>query len=359
MTKHLEFSELNTSTRTVMVYTNIRFNPEQIFRSIYVTPLDPTSLPLTKKKKNVDKKRLKAPYGSIISLQKGHFIRGLDLRRGKKHWCAANCTPMEKKGDNMVKINTVVEELHTLHNDTKVIKYFCTECKRYYTLKQLGKITSFLNQTTIVISIENILLNIMMFKDNFKIAGCRSDTDASTAIELLWKHYISKVENGYTLTSGTEPRFVFQLVMRNVDFKLGFYVDRENLNRLMNEEKYSDLVYMSHCENTGQTNVNIKMYSKKPDDYQFDCLVFPDNEDFYYTKLSENPYNLKKRYKQNFTTFIVFSSSEIILSGRYESNMKKLYDFFIKEVGENKSFIEEKISEPGTDLLTHLRKMKK
>ena len=52
-----EYEDLKTSTRTVMVYTNISFDLKKIFESVKVTDIE---APLTKKKKNVDKKRLVA-----------------------------------------------------------------------------------------------------------------------------------------------------------------------------------------------------------------------------------------------------------------------------------------------------------
>ena len=254
-----DFDQLKTSTRTVMVYSNISFDLMKIFNNVHITPVD---TPLTKKKKNVDKKRLIAPYGSIISIQKGNLFRGIDIRKSKKHWCAANCGETVQRGKKIVKINTITEvPLLIEGTDIHEIKYYCSQCKKYYTLKQLKKITNFLNQVTIVLSIGSVILNIMMFKDNFKIAGCKEDNDAVEAAMILWQEYITRIHDGWTSRPQFEkedPRFLFRLVMRNVDFKLGFFIDRKALNMLMNSEKYSDRVFMSQCETTGHTNVNIK-----------------------------------------------------------------------------------------------------
>ena len=57
-----------------MVYSNIHFETERIFKSIPITHINP---PLTKKKKHIDKHKLSAPYGSIISSQHNVYIRGL------------------------------------------------------------------------------------------------------------------------------------------------------------------------------------------------------------------------------------------------------------------------------------------
>lgn len=342
-----------------MVYSNMLFNLSKIFKEVNITHVN---TPLTKKKKNVDKKRLVAPYGTIISIQKGNQYRGIDSRKTAKHWCAANCREVTQKGNKTVKVNTIVESPSLIEGtDIYEIKYFCTQCKTYYTLKQLKKITNFLNQVTIVLSIGSVLLNIMMFKDNFKIAGCKNDKDAKEATLILWQDFVNRIENGWEIRpqfSGEHPTFIFRLVMRNVDFKLGFFIDRKALNKLMNSKKYTGRIFMSQCETTGHTNVNIKMYTQEPEGYKYECLVAPLDEEPYLSELENNPYKAKKTNKKEYTTFIVFSSSEIILSGRYEERMKDDYEFFVSEVFENRKLIEEKIKEPDTDLLTFLKKSK-
>lgn len=352
-----EFEDLQTSTKTIMAYSNVTFNLAKIFRSVYITPVE---VPLTKKKKNVDKKRLSAPYGAVISVQKGIQFRGIDLRKSKKHWCASNCRQMVQKGKKKVRVNTVIEEPSLKEgSDIYENKYYCTSCNKYYSLRQLGIITNFLNQVTIVLSVGDVLLNVMIFKNNFKIAGCKNDDDAVEAVMILWQDYIRPIPKGWNIEEqfkDEDPRFVFRLVMRNVDFHLGFFIDRRALNKFMNSEKYSDYVFMSQCETTGHTNVNIKMYCHKPEGYKYDCLVFPEDEDPYFDELDKNPYKPKKPKKKRYTTFIVFSSSEIILSGRYDEDMKRNYEFFVTVIMENRKQIEENIKEPEMDLLTFLKK---
>lgn len=337
-----------------MVYTNMVFDLEKIFTNVPITKITP---PLTKKKKNVDKKKLSADYGSIINIQKGIRYRGVDIRKVKKHWCICTCRQIIKKGNKSVKVNTIIEKPILVEStDIYELRYYCTQCERYYKISELKKITNFLNQVTIVLSIGKVILNIMLFKDNFKIAGCKENNDAVEAAMILWEDYISKIPGAWKFKDDeTEQKFVFQLVMRNVDFKLGFFIDREALNVLMNSEEYSDKVFMSQCETTGHTNVNIKMYAIKPKDFEYDCLVYPEEGEVYITSLKENPYKIKKE-KKMYTTFIVFSSSEIILSGRYEKNMEDMYNFFVNEALKHRKDIEEKIVQPGTDLITHLKK---
>ncbi len=353
------FRDLKTSTRTIMVYTNIIFNHQSSFENIAITKID---VPLTKKKKNVDKKLLRAEYGSVISIQLGNKLRGINLRKRHSWWCCI-CQPMKETHDRVgvqskKKINTVVEKLF-FEDDTDIqtFKYYCESCKKYYNRKELdGIIPHFLNQMTVVISIGDIILNVMLFKNSFKIAGCKKNDDAIEATMILWEDNIRPL-NDFVVPKGEEPKFLFNLVMRNVDFRLGFAIDRQKLNSLMNSSRYSDIISMSQCETTSHTNVNIKMFTKKPEGFDYDCLVIPidTKKKAYFIKMKKNTYKSKKKKKKKYITFIVFSSSEVILSGRYEKNMEEMYKFFVAEVFKNKSAIEEKIEVPSVDLLTYLK----
>ena len=357
-----EFENLKTSTRTFMVYANMEFNLSEIFKHAEITEIE---VPLTKRKKNIDKKKLKAPKGTIISMQWTDYIRGIDTRKSRKHWCE-NCRLITQNGDKEVKILTVVEEVKpeddptiTYHSDLKKIHYFCTSCSRYYTAKELGKISHFLNQVTIVISIGDVLLNIMNFRNSLKIAGCKRDEDAYECTKILWENFYQKEAKIWTMIQeGDEhSKFVLRRVMRNVGFNLGFPIDLNKLNTLMNEERYNKYVDVSQRETTGHPNVNISMFSRRPVDFAYDVIVYSGNKIVHHMEtMKENPYEKKKETKAH-TTFIVFSSSQIILSGRYMAEMKTLYNFFINEVMSNKQNLEENLRKPGNDILSFLSSM--
>lgn len=379
-----DFKNLQTSTSTIMVYTNIIFEPRKIFETIKLTEID---VPLTKKQKNVDKKKLAAPYGAIISVLSQTHIRGVDLRKKKKRWCTV-CQPIEVVDGEPVKIITVTEELKPVPGtDIMAIMYYCSKCQKSYEPGELYKINHFLNQITIVISTgSQPLLNVMMFKDNLKFAGCKGMDDAVEGMMILWQDYIfSPKEVSYWFPGGEKPlkydfkkrekstplwrlkkgaenpRFVFETVMRNVGFKIGWPIERPALNALMNEEKYSSHVFMSQYESTGHTNVSVKMFSIKPKDFKYDCLVIPFNPSRkpQFIKLSDIPYKTEKKKKKDlqekYITFIAFSSSEIILSGRYDKNMEEMYNFFVRTIFSHRKKIEEKL---GDASITEIAKIK-
>ena len=134
----------------------------------------------------------------------------------------------------------------------------------------------------------------------------------------------------------------------------------------MNETQFSDKIALSQFEPTGQTNVNIKMFTSKPKNFTYDCLVYPLSEHSSSPKKcapsvcpcalldtnTETPYIIQvdklffKKVKdkpEKPMTFIVFSSSQTILSGKYDSNVKEQYQFFIKTLLKHKERIIERL----------------
>ncbi|MDB4769372.1 hypothetical protein OAG24_00255 [bacterium] len=246
--------------------------------------------------------------------------------------------------------------------DTRIIKYFCLKCEKYSTASDLKAINGFLNQITIILSIGEMLLNIMMFDNSIKIVGCKNDDDATIAVMILWEEYIQndpetwKYLPKYTSedirTERVYPEFIFNLVMRNIQNGLGFSLDREKLNELLNRVEYSDTIFMSQCETTGQTNVNLKMYAKKPDNFTYYCLYYKGGKN-YSKRVDECP-RIKIGKAEEYVTFIIFTSSKTILSGKYEENMREMYYYFTDIIFQNKEYITEKLSKPKSNIIDHL-----
>lgn len=307
-----KFDALQTSTETVMVYTNMVFDLEAIYKSFEVYELE--EVPLTKKRAHIDKKKIVAPRGSIVSLSYNGKVKGLDMRRDRPR-----CT-----------------------NST--IKYFLNEVMLELAVRpeESGR---------------SCLLNIMIFRDNFKIAGCNSFENVRDVIHFMWTHHLMKHPETWKLKPRggdsriEEVHFLTDVVMRNVGFNLGFFIDREKLNFMMNNPRYADKVYMSQYEPTAQTNVNIQLFpdTSKPPEYKVikynvgDTGIDPTS-----TSSMEvwrvNPYrSTTKKRKPPHVTLIVFSSSEIILSGNSEVSMRSAYNFFIDFIKANKEELEEKV----------------
>jgi len=291
MAEYKNFDELKTSTKTIMVYTNMNFNLTKLFHLI---PIVSVELPTTKKIKTKD---INVPFGQIFSVQNRSNTRGLDTR-----------TMNPKKPP---KIATPVK-----------------------------KIEHFLNQLSISLSLEDHHVHMMLFSDNIKIAGCRSDESAIMSIMILYKDYLKPLhEETFTLKQDqTKPLFIFDTVMRNVDFSLGFDIDREKMNNVLNLPEYKENIFLSQFETTEQKNVNMKIYSKKPRDFGYICYS-PEEDKIRKVKNSfHNPCDW-----QLYNSFLIFSSSKVILSGKYDKDMRDCYNFYIDIIKRHKNDVIEKI----------------
>ena len=297
------WESLSPSTQTIMVFSNISFHIDKIYEKICIVDIDTKYIEETKLK---TKKRLLdiLKHGDIISCQSKSQCRGLKFKK----------------------------------NNIKTEK----------------RMSYFRNEVSIEIYINNIILNLMVFNHCIKIAGCKYHHHSLEVIEIFWEKYLMNDNTFWNLenTSDKTVNFIFYPVMINYDFNLGFDINREKLNILMNDEKYSLKVFMSQYETTGHTNVNIKMVSE-PMQSEYDCIEYSKGQNglydlLYLTKTKDISYYKKKKNKKDYITFIVFSTSEVILSGKDNNTMKDAYCFFIDTIQQNKDMIKETIVKKNT-----------
>lgn len=308
-----EFEDLRIIMMTYMVYANVTFKVRDIFKQLKVE-LRRVDAPLTKKFQNVDRRKVRAPYGTIVSKRLGNEIDGLDLRNSRKK--APEINPMDK-----------------------------------LPRKKQKKIDYFRNEAMIVLFLDDYYVNIMLFKDRMKIAGCRKEDDAFEAVMLLWDHIkdMKSLEDddekvwSFSNPSDTEPEFLGDIACQNRGFRLGFKIDRQKLNVLMNSSRFKDFVLSSKYESTNRPNVNIKIQAAKPQHMCYNVLCMPEDEEPYFKLAKTNPYATKKAIKPS--TLIIFASSETILSGRYPDDLRKKYKKFIKAMDDYRDKIEMKCDE--------------
>jgi hypothetical protein len=356
------FKDIQVSTTTVMVYTNIHFNRKNIFPNISIAKID---VPLRKKTKKIDKKSLEAPYGAVLSVQQSDLFRGLHTC-GKKRWCKANCQLYRTKPSGAdVKVHTVVEDPWPVRNtDISMCRYYCTNCENYFTFSQLGIIPHFLNQITIIMALKRSMPNIMLFDDKIKIVGCKKIDEAIEAVTTLWYEHIMPISNSWTyivnpymISPRQKPHFMFDQVMKNGKFCFDFPIDREKVKNLMSKQKYKQDVDSAIFENTKMTCARVKMYTRLPQNFKYRCLVLPRNRKPYTIFVNDIPYFRKKtKGDPRVNTFIIFSSSQTILSGRYDEDMDRVYRFFCQEIIDHRNEIEEKINKPKKNLFDQAKK---
>jgi TATA-box binding protein (TBP) (component of TFIID and TFIIIB) len=191
------------------------------------------------------------------------------------------------------------------------------------------------------------LINFKLSKNGkFQITGSKYDQHAKECIKYFWE-YIRPYSQLYTM-DGTYFKVIFITVMTNIDFNLGFIVNREQLDKYMNNStEHNSLLETSF----GYTGVNIKFpafgYNTNAllpvisykGNWEDDMISYKT----YFENLSEKDQN-KIEQKDKYTTFLVFHSGNVIMSGLDKTHMESTFNEFIGIINECKSSIEEKLT---------------
>ena len=303
------FKETSISTCTILAYTNMLFDLDKFINSIDLFHYTINSTDLTKKG-IINKKKIRTPYGTIWHARYADDIRGVILPKKNKR----------KPKNNDIKVDV--------------------------TKRRTGY---FRNQVMIELSLglDRGNVNIMLFKNHFKIAGCKQIDQAKEVVNIIWNKYINPSNCWEVTAKGeTNPTIVIEEKMKNRGFRFDFNINRSALNTLMNDEKYRNFVNKSSYDATNATNVKIEMYIQKPEEYKMDIVEFKKDETGTYIpewyETTENNYANKKREKD--ATFLAFSSGQVNVSGRYDEYMEKLYDFFVSEVYKHRDQVMEQIN---------------
>jgi hypothetical protein len=124
------------------------------------------------------------------------------------------------------------------------------------------KKTHFRNSVSIVIVINNKMINFKISRNGkIQMTGCKTDEQAEEVMKYLWNYIKDTDIYTYKQKQDTEEIYnyfesIFIPAMRNIDFSLGFHVNREELDTYINTEgKYFSLLETSF----GYTGVNIKI----------------------------------------------------------------------------------------------------
>lgn len=304
MTEFTNFEDIKISTQTIIGISNVDINIEKLFHKFQIHPYTVIEKRRGRKRKNdVEKKPEILPDGSIITVKYGDTIRGVDTKQKKKH----------------------------------------------------GKF--FRNALTIVMFMGGKQINFKISKNgNFQFTGCKDNRHAVECIKYMWNQihiddYNLKLYDNeplYTLKNGHQQFTIkFLTVMANIDFNIGFPINREKLDLFVNSNThYNSLLETSF----GYTGVNIKIKVQTPFDFDITCLeynlkqkIWNEYQLSYFKFIESDTCYQKYKTKYRYNTFLVFHSGNIIMSGFNPKYMKDCYQEFRKLLVDNRLAIEEKI----------------
>jgi hypothetical protein len=144
-------------------------------------------------------------------------------------------------------------------------------------------------------------------------------------------------ETLFTLNSPLEV--VFNTVMQNMDFNVGFKINRQKLDKFIEKHTLHTSIY----EGSLATGVNIKVKSNTAIE-PIITKIYYDGKDLEIGYCSYDEYktilNKKKETKKDKRhTFLVFSSGSVIMSSR-GSGMKEIYDDIVDIFTNNRQHFE-------------------
>lgn len=253
----------------------------------------------------------------------------------------------------------IVLESRQNDNYQIICMYHQTEIKQNNMYPQVTSASrkSFRNALNVIMSInceERIdkklkCVNFKVSKNGkFQMTGCRSEIEAQKALFAFLETAFHVSPTSFEFLDGSHIlQIYFQTVMTNIGLYLGFCVNRQKLDNLMN----SDTPFYSLLETSfGYTGVNIKF----PLDMEWWKLAVPTascdiRQSVWMWTCSEKPLCElvssetmdKMKQKKKYNTFLLFHSGNVIMSGMLHETMKDHFQQFVQLMKEWKSQIEE------------------
>lgn len=283
------FEELNVSTKTIVVKTNIDIFTENVFDTLPVVTIDvPPSIRSKKKLKPFVMEHDFAD-GTIIALEYEKNCRGINIRH-------------------------------------------------------------FRNQMSVIMIIDSKMIHFKVpLRGQIQLTGCNKDEHAEQCIKEFWnllREYHTEEKPLYQFQNEeTEFMAIFRVKMTNRHFRLGFTVDREALDLYINRNHSRG---RSLVEDTfGYAGVNIKFdYTHKNiklktwihnqlTGWRWKYVMYDD----YLNSLSPKEYQTEISKKRKIT-FMVFRSGAIIISGPDAEHMRDEFYRFIELIKQCRPLIE-------------------
>jgi TATA-box binding protein (TBP) (component of TFIID and TFIIIB) len=295
--KTLNYDNIPASTRTFILKTNLVIDIKKLFEKLPITEYIVIPKKRGRKKKNAPKDPNNIiPDGSIITLEYENNIRGVKIKKKKK---------------------------------------------------SNGRINFFRNSTTVVMMIKNKIINFKISNNGkFQMTGCKFIEHAEECMKYIW-FYIKDTD--YYKCKNDNLEVLFVPSMRNIDFDIGYTINREALDRYINTHtEYRSLLETS----AGYTGVNIKFpFDRDISEIKITHKTWIDGK-FQNDKIvSYNTYietesekdRRKKLQKKRYTTFLVFYSGKVIMSSISKDFGKKPFQEFVNILLKNRHIFEEKL----------------
>jgi hypothetical protein len=224
----------------------------------------------------------------------------------------------------------------------------------YVKEKTKNSTTFFLHSVTIVLVLHNNKFVNVKVSSNGKlqITGCKcEDHYINTIVAIFELMRVIQVMTGETVyrVAGDDPNkvtAVFNTVMQNMDFNIGFHMHRHKLDRFIKQSTPFHSVFEGSIAGTG---VNIKVPAEENVQNELRKMTYDANTFAVekcnvpystYCDLLEDKEKRKECGKKRHHTFLVFSSGSIIMSSR-GADMDRVFYSLVQTLLENRAEFED------------------
>lgn len=292
------FDDIKVSTKTFTAMTNLSIKLKELFEILPITEYIVIPKKRGRKKKSeVSDPNKDIPPGSIISIDFEGETRGVKIKPKK--------------------------------------------------LKTGKKKKWFRNSMTVEIMFDKRINFKICRNGTFQMTGCKTHDHAELCVKYIWE-YIKDKNDMYTFTRDKQFQVLFIPSMRNIDFSLGFLVDREKLNKYMcSQDEFHCLLETSF----GYTGVNIKIPLENDiSTMKIKKLTYRKNKWISVWTTYQEYLNIlqpkdrdSKLKDERYNTFLVFHSGKVIMSGLTADFMRNVYYYFLKIIKNAYNKIEERL----------------
>jgi len=220
-------------------------------------------------------------------------------------------------------------------------------------IKKKGK-KSFRNAINVILQVDEYKhINFKLSKNGkFQLTGCKHEHHAIESVKFFIHQLLLYCSPYVLLEDRQQIRVYFQTVMTNIDFSVGFCIDRQKLDDLLNQQTpFHSLLETSF----GYTGVNVKFSLQQPWlslpvpllSLNLEAPV-PGASKWTLTQrpldslIPKECHTVLQR-KKKYNTFLVFHSGNVIMSGMTKQTMKEDFTRFYQLIQEWKPLIEEQI----------------
>ena len=356
MEKPQDYDSVPPTMITLVIYPREKFPMRDLFFSVPVDEINP------QKNRKGDPVRASicgknglAKEGTVFSSTYGNLCRGTPMFSNKKSWCTL-CRLSEKLPDGRTKrINTrsrilseTIEQFGETFYDCKVSSFYCHNCKNTFYPKDAKSLTTFPTQIGVYYSLGTHYIHAMIFKkkeetNKIKLAGCKSYEDGKKFIDFIYYKCLFRKN----IIPIKPTSMIMDGAVRNKKFLLPFSVDREKLVELFSRPEYGKKIANAIFIPGSQTAASIMMHHQreKKEIYELTLTEKSSRGEIKVVAKNDREQGLKEKY----IIFIVFTSSDanpdrsvFQVTGKDFLSHKTCYDFFMKVVGKNRNYIEEK-----------------